>query len=122
MTGAVVMAWLGMYIHNLADLPNRSSWNPENAMPGLVWLFLFGLWWAMPDRMAPDRLLLAWGLLNLVGGFATVLPLPFLPFKPEQSPRHYTFHLLYALAQLPLLVLVRNELRIPRSRSDLRGS
>src|SRR5262245_2123091 len=91
MATAVAIAWLGMYVHNVADLPNLTLSSPENVMPGLVWLLLFGLWWAMPDRKAPAQLLLAWALLNLVGGFATVLPLPVLPFKPEQSIRHYTF-------------------------------
>jgi hypothetical protein len=61
-------------------------------------------------RTAPLHLLSGWGLLNLVGGFATVLPLPIWPFKPEQSARHYAFHVLYALTQLPLLALVRREL------------
>lgn len=75
MAGAVALAWLGMYVHNIADLP------------------------------------------NLAGGFATVLPLPVLPFKPEQSLRHYMFHLLYALTQLPLLLLVQHELRQLRSRN-----
>ena len=117
MAGAVAVAWLGMYVHNTADLPNLTFWSPENVMPGLVWLLLFGLWYAMPSRTFPAQLLLAWGLLNLVGGFATVLPLPILPFKPEQSVRHYTFHVLYALTQLPLLGVVRHELRQLRSRA-----
>jgi hypothetical protein len=57
-------------------------------------------------------------ILNLVGGFATVLPLPVLPFKPEQSLRHYMFHVLYALTQFPLLGIVRHELRRLRSRTE----
>jgi len=43
--------------------------------------------------------------MNLVGGALSVLPLPVLPFEPEQTLRHYSFHLLYAAAQIPLLVL-----------------
>ena len=111
MAGAVVVAWLGMYIHNVADLPNLAFSSSENALPGLVWLLLFGLWRAMPGRSWPAILLLAWGMLNLVGGFASVLPLPVLPFKPEQTLRHYVFHVLYALTQLPLIGIVRQELR-----------
>jgi len=34
----------------------------------------------------------------------SVLPLPVLPFTPEQSLRHYSFHVLYAATQVPLLV------------------
>jgi hypothetical protein len=110
-----------MYIHNVADLPNLTWASAENVFPGLVWLILFGLWWAIPDRSWPTVLLLAWALLNLVGGFATVLPLPILPFAPEQSVRHYAFHLLYAVAQLPVLALLRRELREVRSQSSHAG-
>ena len=35
----------------------------------------------------------------------TVLPLPILPFEPEQSATHYLAHLVYALGQVPLLVV-----------------
>ena len=118
MAGTVGLAWFGMYVHNIADLPNLTLSSFENVLPGLVWLLLFGLWWAVPNRSWPAKLLLAWGLLNLVGGFATVLPLPVLPFKPEQSLRHYSFHVLYALAQLPLLRIARHELRPPPDMFD----
>jgi hypothetical protein len=110
MLATVALAWLGMYVHNVADLPNLTLSSRENLLPGLVWLLLFALWWAMPGRSWPLILLLAWGMLNLVGGAATVLPLPAL--------RHYTFHLLYTLTQLPLLGIVRHELRQLRSRND----
>ena len=57
-------------------------------------------------------LLLAWALLNLLGGAVlSVLPLPFLPFVPEQSLRHYSFHLLYGLTQVPLIVAARTQLK-----------
>ncbi|HSE66064.1 MAG TPA: hypothetical protein VLB12_03705 [Gemmatimonadales bacterium] len=102
---AAALAWAGMYVHNVADLPQLTLTSPENLIPGLVWLLLLGLWWRMPGRAATN-LLMSWGLLNLVGGFATVLPLPIWPFAPEQSLRHYSFHVLYALTQLPLLALV----------------
>jgi hypothetical protein len=111
MAGAVALAWLGMYVHNVADLPNLTLSSSENVLPGLVWLLLFSLWWGVPSRSWPATLLSGWALLNLVGGFATVLPLPVLPFNPEQSLRHYMFHVLYALTQLPLLGIVRYERR-----------
>jgi hypothetical protein len=102
---AAALAWTGMYIHNVADLPHLTLASPENLIPGLIWLLLLGLWWTMPGR-GTTYLLMGWGLLNLVGGFATVLPLPIWPFRPEQSLRHYGFHVLYALTQLPLLALI----------------
>jgi hypothetical protein len=104
MAAAAVLAWLGMYVHNVADLPNLTLLSAENALPGLVWLLLLG-----------------WGLLNLVGAFATVLPLPVLPFKPEQSLHHYVFHVVYALTQLPLLWIVRQDRHQVRSHRDLAG-
>ena len=115
MAGAVALAWLGMYVHNVADLPNLTLLSPENVVPGAVWLVLLILWWAVPGSAWPTGLLLAWGTLNLVGGFATVLPLPILPFKPEQTLRHYLFHVLAALTELPLLALAWHALRARRS-------
>ena len=52
--------------------------------------------------------------LHQVGGTLSVLPLPVLPFEPEQTLRHYSFHLLYAATQVPLLV-VSYQLAIGRS-------
>jgi hypothetical protein len=63
----VALAWLGMYVHNVADLPNLTLSSPENLLPGLVWLLLlFALWSAMPGRSWPLILLRAWGMLNPV--------------------------------------------------------
>jgi hypothetical protein len=118
MTGAIALAWFGMYVHNVADLPNLTLASPENVLPGIVWLLLMLSWLAVRSNAWPSGLLIAWGLLNLVGGFATVLPLPFLPFKPEQSLRHYLFHVLYAATQLPLLAFALYEVRRLRSRAD----
>jgi len=111
MGAAVVLAWLGVYIHNLADLPGLTLTSPENSLPGLIWLVLFLVWWRLPGRRWPTALLLGWGTVNLVGGFATVLPLAILPFRPEQSLRHYAFHVLYAATQLWLLWLAWAALR-----------
>jgi hypothetical protein len=50
--------------------------------------------------------LVAWVLLNLVaGGVLSVLPLAILPFVPEQSGGHYAAHVMYAVAQVPLLLI-----------------
>ncbi len=102
MAAVVLLAWAGMVVHNLADLP-ISLFSPENTLPGLVWLALLLLWGSLPFARWPAALLLAWGTLNLVGAILTVLPLSLLPFAPEQSLRHYLFHGLYAATQLPLL-------------------
>ncbi|MGH2490866.1 MAG: hypothetical protein ACRDF9_05100 [Candidatus Limnocylindria bacterium] len=34
----------------------------------------------------------------------TVLPLPFLPFAPEQTVSHYVAHVIYIAAGLPLTI------------------
>lgn len=115
MAAAIALAWLGAYVHNVADLPNLTFLSSPNVIPAVVWLVLFGFWLAMPRRTMPAWLLFVWGLLNLVGGFATVLPLSVWPFKPEQSVRHYAFHVVYALTQLPLLILIR-PIIFPRDR------
>jgi hypothetical protein len=57
-------------------------------------------------------LLLLWAALNLVGGgIVSVLPLEILPFNPPQTLAHYAAHLLYGLAQLPLILLMIKTLR-----------
>ena len=105
------LAWLGFYIHNIADLPGQSLRSPETGLPTLVTLTLFLAWCRFPSRRVTLWLLFGWGLLNLIGGGLSVFPLPFLPFSPEQSVRHYVFHVVYGAAQLPLIGLMWGWLR-----------
>jgi drug/metabolite transporter (DMT)-like permease len=109
--GAAAVAWGGMVIHNLADLPQLTATSRENTWPGAIWLLLAGLFAAVRRPRWPATLLWGWGWLNLIGGAISVLPLGLWPYHPEQSLRHYLFHALYALAQLPLLALAQSELR-----------
>jgi hypothetical protein len=111
LAAGAALAWGGMFTHNLADLPRLTLTSPENVWPGVTWLLLFGLWAVLPRARWPAMLLWGWGLLNLIGGAASVLPLPLWPYHPEQSVRHYLFHALYALTQLPLLTLAHREWR-----------
>jgi hypothetical protein len=100
--GAAISA-LGLCLHNVADLPNQYPWSPETAYPTVVLLALLAV--CLINRRLGCWLLVAWAGLNLVGGgLFSVLPLPFLPYEPEQSVRHYAWHVVYGLTQLPLLV------------------
>ena len=109
-----LLSWLGEYTHNLAELPSLTLISPENSLPALISLALFGVWWLMPLNRTPTFLLLAWALLHLIGGaIISVMPLGFLPFYPEQTLEHYAAHVLYGLAQLPLIMLAVQQLRTP---------
>jgi hypothetical protein len=108
----VLIAWLGEYVHNLYELPQLTILSPENSLVLLVGLVLFVVWYLAPAKRLASLLLLSWGLLHLVGGsLLSVLPLEFLPFYPEQSLQHYLMHVIYGLAQLPLIVVMLRELR-----------
>ena len=113
--GAGLLAWVGLWVHNVADLPRQTPLSPESVGPGLVSLLLIALWFLPRSRRLAGWLLLAWASLNLVGGaILSVLPLPILPFAPEQSLRHYLFHVLYGVCQLPLIAAVLVALRRTR--------
>lgn len=100
--GALI-GWTGMFVHNLAELPGQSLLSPESLVPLIVTVALIAGWFTR-NRNGVTVGLLCWGLLHLLGGgVLSVLPLPFLPFAPEQSASHYLFHAIYALAQLPLI-------------------
>jgi hypothetical protein len=107
-----LVSWLGEYAHNLYELPQLTTTSPENLWPALVSIVLFLAWWLGPATPAAALPLLAWALLHLVGGgIASVLPLSFLPFYPEQTFDHYAVHLVYGIAQLPLIALTVRQLR-----------
>ena len=83
----------------------------ETVLPTAVFLILAAAWWWPGPRVATWPLY-AWGWLNAIGGgLLSVLPLPLLPFQPEQSLYHYTFHGLYLASQLPLLIVLTQHLR-----------
>jgi len=105
------VAALGLVVHNLMSLP-LSPLAPETLGPVLIYAGLL-IWSAVSRLAAPSRWsLLAWTLVNLVvGGILSALPLWFLPFFPEQSLRHYLAHVIYSLAQLPLLWLLLASMR-----------
>ena len=100
------LSWFGMIVHDRISLPDLSLLDPQVVLPSLVFVALFLAWWAWPGRLS-FGLLFGWTLLHFaVGGILSVLPLPFLPFVPEQTLRHYVAHALYAAFQVPLLIVL----------------
>ncbi len=114
-----LLSWLGEYVHNLQELPQLTLLSPENSLPALIAVVLVGVWWLAPFRRASSLLLWLWAALHLaVGAVLTVLPLAVLPFDPPQTLEHYLVHLVYGLAQIPLLVVMtRDLLSRPKARS-----
>lgn len=107
------LSWLGAYIHTTIEL-QLPIWRPENSVPALIGLVLFLAWWRQPPRRRLwAGLLLAWtvGGHLLLGAILSVLPLPLWPFYPEQSAVHYFSHVIYGVAQLPLIWLLWQEIK-----------
>jgi hypothetical protein len=112
--GALSVSYLGIWVHELYRVPASRGFTPEGLLSLLLPAILFFLaWWRFPRHVAPIAAMWALGLLHLVGAVVTVLPLTFLPFKPEQTVAHYLVHVVYAAAQIPLLLLA---LRLTRRR------
>jgi hypothetical protein len=105
MASALALSALAMLAHNLYELP-LSPIDLENSGP-IAFALILGVAYALrPDSKLVAAAALAWGALNLViGGVVTVLPLSILPFAPEQSVTHYGAHVVYAIGQLPLVIL-----------------
>lgn len=107
---ALALSWLGFVLHNVADLPGQSLASPETLYPTLVYLVVLVV--RFFASRAGSWLLLGWAALQLLGGgVLSVLPLPFLPFDPAQTWHHYSFHVVYVLSQVPLVVLTLRALR-----------
>ena len=111
MGAALALSAGSMLAHNLYELP-LSPVDVENSGPIAFAAFL-GIAYALrPGSKAVAAAVLGWGVLNLViGGIVSVLPLSILPFVPEQSITHYGAHVVYAVGQIPLVVLGYRALR-----------
>ncbi|MCR2762688.1 hypothetical protein NQ152_04105 [Microbacterium sp. zg.B48] len=100
---SAALGWVGLLVHNVADLPGQTIVSPESVIPLALTVVLVAAWFTRLRSVAAWALL-GWGVLNLLGAILTVLPLPILPFDPAQTPAHYAFHLLYGITQVPLVV------------------
>ena len=120
LAGALAVSWASMVFHNLWELP-LPLLAVENIGPFALDIALLVVCWRWPRSAVVWAVILAWGLLNMVvGGLLTVLPLPVLPFVPEQSVGHYAVHVVYAVGQLPLVLVAAGALR--RLRHQKHGS
>lgn len=116
---AIALSWLGLVIHNLAELTGQARLGPATLLPAVAYLLL-AAGWLSPGRRVAAWLLLGWGWLHAIGGgLLSVLPLPLWPYQPEQSLRHYAVHALYALLQVPLLITATRYLHHPEPAGEL---
>jgi hypothetical protein len=103
---ALAIAWLGLWAHELYRAPAQFGMTLDGSLPLLLVAIVLLAWWLLVARKrAPALGLLVYGLINGLGGFLSVLPLPFLPFAPEQTVEHYLIHVVYAMCQTPLVAI-----------------
>ena len=111
------LAAAGMLVHDLFELGPAFLVDPQALIP----LGIFAILAIVASRetagLAAWIALFAWGALNLVGGgILSVLPLGVLPFQPEQSLGHYGAHVVYTLAEVPLVVVAWSGIRASLTR------
>ena len=92
----------GLLVHNLEEFGPSILLGPETWVPAAITVLLGVILLRRPSS-GVFVAAAVWAVLVIVFGGASVLPLPIWPFTPEQTVSHYTAHLIYALAQLPLL-------------------
>lgn len=110
----VAIAWLGLWAHELFRVRAMLGLTPDGSLPLLVIAGALILWWLLAaQKRVATIALLVYGLINFAGAVLTVLPLPFLPFVPEQEVDHYLVHGIYAVCQLPLIVVTLAGSRLP---------
>ena len=103
---AVALAWVGLWMHEFYRVPSALGLTLDGSLPLLAIAIALLVWWLRAaDKRAATWALLIYGLVNGIGGFLSVLPLPFLPFVPEQTLDHYLVHVWYALCQVPLIIM-----------------
>ncbi len=117
---ASVIAATGMMAHNVFEFGPAFLASPETLIPVAIFGLLALLAGARPDSIVVLVVLLAWALLNLVGGgILSVLLLGLFPFTPEQSLGHYGAHVVYAVAQIPLVLVALIAIRMRRRSAAL---
>ena len=109
---ATAVATAGLLLHNVYEFPLSILISIETLGPLAVTVVLLAIVCVRPERFALIVLTVWIGMHMILGG-ASVLPLPGLPFEPEQTVTHYVVHVLYAILQLPMFLLGWRLLRRP---------
>ena len=118
---ALAVSWGSMLLHNQWELP-LTPISIENTGPLAFDVVLLLACWRWPRSRVAWSVVLGWGLLNMVvGGIITVIPLPVLPFVPEQTIDHYLVHVIYTAGQLPLVLVAVASLGQLRARAHTDG-
>ncbi|MEX1171342.1 MAG: hypothetical protein WEG56_01900 [Chloroflexota bacterium] len=107
----------GMLAHNVMEFGPPFLVDPQTLIP----LAIFAILAILAARVTAGRAtwiaLLAWSVLNLLaGGILSVLPLGLFPFQPDQSLGHYGAHVVYAVAEVPLVVVAWSGVRATGTR------
>lgn len=99
---AVLASVAGLVVHNLAEFPLSILLGPETLVPAAVTVLLGAVVVRRPSRRV-FAVVAGWAIVVIVLGGGSVLPLSIWPFVPDQTTGHYAAHVVYALAQVPLL-------------------
>lgn len=103
---AAGVALSGFWLHELIRVPALLGLTPDGfAIDLMVTVGLVAAIQSRPLIRAWRWALVAWTVITLLAAALTVLPLGWLPFKPEQTPTHYAVHVVFGLCQLPLLAV-----------------
>ncbi len=116
---ATAVSWLGLWVHEVHRVPSLLGFTPDGDLFMLPIAAGLAIWWSRSRGALAAGALATYAAVNLVGGLASVLPLGWLPFPPEQTAAHYAVHFVYAACQLPLLALAILRL-LPRYEAKLR--
>ena len=106
----------GMLAHDVFEFGRAFLVDPQTLIPLGIFAILAILAAREAAGLAAWVALFAWGVLNLVGGgIVSVLPLDLLPFQPKQSLGHYGVHVMYTLAEVPLVLVAWSGIRASRA-------
>jgi hypothetical protein len=110
--GLLLLSWLGLWYHEVIRVPASRGLTAEGSGPMLlVAAASYALWLRPQSARLGSRLLLAYGLLMLIGGFLSAPPWAVFHLVAQAERTHYQAHVVYALCQLPLVVVLLVDFR-----------